>query len=131
MTTSTITNPRNVVRNTLEANGFGRIDNPVLAPTDDWPKMRVLHSRTAVGFETDPFEPALASHEFRKLLRHLIGSRGDPVCDIGEVATRLSRSTSAVERSFAILIEAGLLVRNEPATHSYLPLTAWGPTLEW
>ena len=40
----------------------------------------------------------------------LIGSRGVPVCDLGAVAGRLGQSVAAVERSFATLIEAGLLI---------------------
>jgi hypothetical protein len=123
--------PRTVVKNTLEANGFGWIDNRALDPVDDWEKRQVLHSRTAIGLETDPFVPALASYEFRKLLRHLIGSRGELVCDLGAVAKKLGQTTDAVERSFTTLLEAGLLIQDGPCYRFPPNVDNLGPTVEW
>jgi hypothetical protein len=122
---------RDVVKNTLEATGFGWIDNHALDPVVDWAKRRVLHSRTAIGFETDPFAPALASYEFRKLLRHLILLRGQPVCDLLAVGQRLGQGSEAVHGYFAVLTDAGLLTQ-ENTCYTFIPtVDSLGPTVEW
>jgi hypothetical protein len=126
-----------VVKNTLEANGFGWIPNDLWDPVPDWTKLPILHSRTEVGLLDDPFEPALASYEFRKLLRHLIGLGGAAVCDVDALAKKLSQSTAAVLESFAILDIAGL-VRKESDCWVFSPtgdspgprVNSLGPTVE-
>jgi hypothetical protein len=90
--------PRETVKNTLEANVFGWKNNRAIDPAEGCDTRQVLYSRTAVGFETDPFVPALAGYEFRKLLRHLIGFRPETVCDLDRVANKLGQSRDAVER---------------------------------
>jgi hypothetical protein len=123
--------PRDVVRNTLEAKGFGWIENPALDPVDNWERRMVLQPHTSIGFETDPFVLAFASYEFRKLLRHLIGLRGDPVCDLGAIANTLGQSVDTVKRYFSLLAKAGMLAKEGTCYRFLATVDNLGPTVEW
>jgi hypothetical protein len=72
--------PRAVVRNTLEASGFGWIDNPALDPREDWAKLQVLQRPGDVGFSDNVLPAGFASYAFRKLLKRFsdigVGSVG-------------------------------------------------------
>lgn len=123
--------PRAVVKNTLEANGFGWISNPLLDPVEDWTKLPVLHRRGAAVFGDNLLPPEFASYEFRKLLRYLINSRGGTVCDVDAVAATLSQNSASVAKSFEVLETAGLLER-EGQYWVFVPtVDSLGPTLEW
>jgi hypothetical protein len=128
---------RDIVKNTLEANGFGWIPSHALDPVERWEDRSVLRSRTAIGFETDPFVAALASYEFRKLLRHLIGLRGASIGNLDALAARLGQSAAAIQRALAVLTKRASYVCSWPATSGghgpgFTPdVDSRGPTLEW
>ncbi|MDQ6675000.1 MAG: hypothetical protein M3069_30400 [Chloroflexota bacterium] len=83
------------------------------------------------GFSDSVLPGEFASYTFRKLLKHLLAVRSQPLDDLERVTLRLGLDVAAIERYFAVLEEIGWLNRVEDTAVFTPSINDLGHTVEW